>query len=463
VTRALAFLVRNWPLKLAAIGLATVLYAGVVLSDSTRSWSGEVAIAVVDPPPGGVLLTPPGSVTRIEYRAPLDIAGRLTTRSFRATLDLSDVVPAPGGAPTMVPVEVVATDPRVQVVGFEPRAVEVRVDSITSRPRSVTVERGTAPEGLVLGPPQVDPGTIVLRGASSRLDAVHAVVARIAVDASGLNIDQQVELEVLDEAGDLVSGVEAVPSTARVRIEVARELAYRVLPIVVDLVGTPARGLRVASITATPAAMTVSGEAPVVERLTSLTTAPVDLTDAAEDLAMDVPLLVPDEVSLFGDPTVAVTVDLEPDAGTRTVEAGVVVEGARRDRSVTLSTGSVLVTLAGDAAALDAATSGPEGLVATIDAAGLGNGRHELPVTVQPPAGTEVTAVVPATVVVRIAPGAPSPTTGPVAGPSPGASPIPANGPSLSPSGSTADRAIALATAAAAPSASSTPGASGGP
>ena len=36
VTRVLGIIVHNWPLKLAAIGLATLLYGGLVLSQSTR-------------------------------------------------------------------------------------------------------------------------------------------------------------------------------------------------------------------------------------------------------------------------------------------------------------------------------------------------------------------------------------------------------------------------------------------
>ncbi len=254
--RALDFIVRNWPLKLAALGLATVLYAGVVLSGNSRSWPGEVTIAVVDPPAGGVLLTPPGSVTEIRYRAPLDIAGQLTSQSFRATLDLSGLTPEQGGPAVEVPVQLIALDPRVQVVDYAPRAVDVRLDSVVSRMMPVTVERGVAPEGLVLGPPQVEPAAVLLRGASSRLADVRSVVARLAIDASGLNVDQDVDLAAVDETGDLVPGVEIVPGDARIRIDVARELAYAVVPVVVDLTGEPAPGFRVGGVSVDPATVT---------------------------------------------------------------------------------------------------------------------------------------------------------------------------------------------------------------
>ena len=40
MTRVLGVLIHNWPLKLAAIGLATLLYGGLVLSQSSATLTG---------------------------------------------------------------------------------------------------------------------------------------------------------------------------------------------------------------------------------------------------------------------------------------------------------------------------------------------------------------------------------------------------------------------------------------
>ncbi len=409
--RLFDLIVRNWPLKLAALGLAVVLYAGVVLSGNAREWPGDVAIAIVDPPVGGVLLTPPGSVTDIQYRAPLDLAGQLTSRSFRATIDLSGITPEPGGPVIEVPVQLVALDPRVTVVSYEPRSVDVRLDSVQSRTVPVSVARGVAPEGLVLGPPQVDPSSVLLRGASSRLAQVHSVVARVVLDASGLNVDQEVALEAVDEADGLVPGIEVVPRVARVRIDVARELAYAVLPVVVRLAGVPAAGHRVDRVRVDPVTVTVSGEAPSVDRLSAVTTGPVPVDGLTSDTTRTVGLELPPDISLIGAPDVTVTVGIVPSRGSRALEAGLVVDGARRDRQTTLSTGSVLVTLAGGVAALDALEDGDlGGLVATVDVSGLGVGRHEAQVRVDAPDGLEVLSVAPGSVLVTIGPAQPPPT-----------------------------------------------------
>ena len=87
------------------------------------------------------------------------------------------------------------------------------------------------------------------------------VVARVPIDASALNIDREVDLVAVDSNGNQVPDVEIEPQRARVRIAVARELANRTLPVVPAVVGEPAPGYRIASVTVEPLVVTVSGEA----------------------------------------------------------------------------------------------------------------------------------------------------------------------------------------------------------
>ena len=72
--------------------------------------------------------------------------------------------------------------------------------------------------------------SVDVRGPSTRVAAIRAVVAPVSIDASGLNVDRQVDLEAVDEQGNVVTNVEIEPPRARVRIAVGRELASRTLP-----------------------------------------------------------------------------------------------------------------------------------------------------------------------------------------------------------------------------------------
>ena len=99
MTRLLGIIVHNWPLKLAAIGLATLLYGGLVLSQSTATLTGVVPVDVRDQPPDTQLLKTIRPVTEIRYFAPSGV--RPIESDFEAWVDLSDV--EPGTGPTQRP------------------------------------------------------------------------------------------------------------------------------------------------------------------------------------------------------------------------------------------------------------------------------------------------------------------------------------------------------------------------
>lgn len=398
--RSLELVLSDWPLKLGALGLAVALYVGVSLSQNDRTWPGQVPIEVLDPPRGGAVLDLPGTVTGIRYRAPLDAAATLANGSFLASIDLSDVVPTAGGDPVPVPVRVIALDPRVQVIDYSPQSVNVRVDQLVTRPMPITVDRGTVPPGLALGPPVVSPATAILRGASSRVATVQSVVARVAIDASGLNIDQDVDLEAIDDTGAPVPGVEVFPERARVSIEVARELAYATLPVVPVVTGSPAPGYRVAAVGVTPTTVTVSGEAAAVTRLSSIATQPLDITGSTDSLEGTVEPDLPPDVSRVGEGAVQVLVTIEAESGSRTWQVGVRLAGARPNREYALSASTVQVTFAGPLAVLGSLDPGT--IVGAVEVGELPVGRHEVNVNVDPIEGLETLAVAPATIRVEV-------------------------------------------------------------
>ena len=274
MTRLTGLITHNWPLKLAAIALATLLYAGLALSQNARIWPGRVPIEAVNQPSGAFLLENLGDVTTIRYYAPADVAARISSSDFQALADLSSVTPVLGGAPVSVPVQVIPLDPRIKVLDFQPDRVAVRLDPVITRTVPITVERGTVPAGLQIGDPVLGAQTAAVRGASSLVERVETASARVAIDPTGINVDGDVDLVALDARGDLVAPVDIVPDRVHVTIIVARELASRSLPVAPDLVGAPAAGWSVRSVTVVPAVVTVRGPLDAVAAMTSIATRP---------------------------------------------------------------------------------------------------------------------------------------------------------------------------------------------
>jgi YbbR domain-containing protein len=398
VRRVRNFLLRNWPLKIGAVLLATVLYSGLVLSQNVRTFSGPVQIEPVRQPPEVALLTELPAMSQIRYRAPLDVI--VSPASFSATVDLSRVVARSGGEPVAVPVTVLALDTRVQVVGYEPNVIQAYLDPVEERSIRVSVERGTVPEGLTLGPEQVEPEVVTVRGASTRVAAIRSIVARVAVDASALNVDSEVDLIAVDEQGNLVTNVDIEPPRARVRIAVARELANRTLPVQPVLIGDPPDGLRLASVAVSPLTVTITGDQSIVTPLAAARTQPIDLTDRTRDFEIDIPLDLPQGMTVAGGGQVRVSVTLAEERASRTFEIGLRPQ-VFRPNVINQLPGQIAITLGGPATQLDQLD--PATLIATVDVADLDPGTHVVPVSFSPPSGLQLLAIIPARVEITIA------------------------------------------------------------
>jgi YbbR domain-containing protein len=393
---------------LAAVVLASVLYAGLVVAQDTRSFLGPVAIVTVRAPTTATLLEPLGDVTAIRYRAPVDIAGRISAQSFHASADLSGIVPQDGGAPVQVGVRLVATDDRIQIIDFQPQIVTVRLDPVLEKTFQVSISRPGTPDGLTVGATDIQPGTVRVSGASSRVRSISKVEGNVTIDASAINVDTDVEIQPLDENGAVVNQVELQPERVHVKIEVAKELASRTVPVVPNVVGTPPAGFRVHAVTVEPLVVLVSGEQPTIATIEAVRTAPVDISQQAGPFETRVGLALPPEVSVTGVPDVLVSVDLRGEDGSRSIPVAVTPEGAERDVRYQLSTDQVIVALAGPVAALGAVD--PRTLPAIVDVTGLDAGAYDLPIVVRAPSGTTLVGVVPQRLTVTITrPATPSP------------------------------------------------------
>jgi YbbR domain-containing protein len=421
VRRATDFLIRNWPLKVGAIILASVLYSGLVLGQNVRTWTGTLPVEGLRQPAGSTLIADLDPVKEVRYRAPLDV-GVVSPNSFRATVDLSGVVATVGGPPSTVPVTLIALDSRIQVVDFQPQVVQVRLDPVTTRSMPITVDLGTVPDGLNLGPKQIDPSSVTILGASSRIDQVADVIAHIPIDASALNVDREVDLVAVDSNGNQIPNIEIDPQRARVRIAVARSLANRTLPLVPQLVGEPAPGYRITALTIAPLIVTVSGEEATITQLETAMTEPIDITGRTDDLEATVRVAVPVGVSVSGADTVRVMVTIDEVIGTRTFQVGVVLAGQEPGYAYGPRTATVGVTLGGPISALDAVD--PSQLFATADVGGIFAGEPLVDLAFTPSLGLDLVAVSPDAIIVFVAalptaPPSPSPSPPPSPGPTP--------------------------------------------
>jgi YbbR domain-containing protein len=414
VRRILGRIVHNWPLKLAAVGLATLMYGGLALSQNTQTFPGIIPARYVNEPTDAVISpSTPRPVTQVRYFAPQDVS--VATSTFVATVDLSSIGTTTGVV--SAPVTVTTPDNRVRILSWEPTFVTIEVDHLKSLDGvPVKVTHGAVPDGLTLGPTVVDPATVTVSGASAIVDKVDSVRADVEIQSSGIDVDEDVQLVPIDKLGNALSPLDVTPATAHVKIAVFSDRQTRTLPVNPVITGQPAAGFEIASVTVIPSVALVAGDADQIAQLSRVDTAPVSMTGVSDDETVRVALALPVGVIAVGDDNVAVTIDIRPVTATRTFDAGLRLVGARSDLRYALSTDRVLVTIGGSTADLDRLSAST--LVVDLDVTGLAAGSHDVPVSANLPTGLTLVAASPAKVTVTVTP-VPAASAGPNTAPGP--------------------------------------------
>jgi YbbR domain-containing protein len=412
VGRAARFIVHNWPLKLAAIGLATLLYAGLVASQDSITFPGPVPVTAINKPVGTEVTNNLRDIDQIRYVAPPDVP-RQRAEDFEATVDLANV--KADGQPVNVRVAVNAIDPRVTILDWQPRTIQVVLDQVTTRQVPVEVDQGTVPPGIDVGEMTFTPTTVSVTGPSTAVSQVVAAHVNVALSPEGIDFDRTVEPKPIDESGAVVTGVELDPRTVHVTIPLFTNRETRTLPVNPVVTGTPAQGFRISSVETSPLVVSVEGDADQLSQLTEADTAPVPVSGATRDVVQSVALALPSGVVAAANTgNVLVTVHVEAVTETRTYTAGIRLDGREPGLDYALSETQVLLTLFGPVSDLDRLGSAP--IVVAINVAGLAPGTHALPVVPSLPSTVTLVEVSPETVTVTISV---PPTPGASASPAP--------------------------------------------
>ena len=400
MTRLLGAIVYNWPLKLMAIALASLLYAGLVISQNAQSRDVSVTIQGTGQPAKTILIGSLGEVSEIRYFVTDQSNVTITSANFTATVDLLRIQPGPEAQSVKVVVE--SADPRIQVLSATPEFVSVRLENVVSSDVPVVVLPGPVPEGLDVKPPVPSLSTATVLGAASDVARVTAVRAVIPVDASGIDVDRAFALSPVDGLGEPVRGVEVDPVSVRVTMVIFKDRRTESVPIVPAIVGNLAPGFEVVSVSVSAPLVSLQGDAADLANIATALTQPISIEGRTADLDATVGFDLPRGVSAVNPLTVLVHVSVRAITESRSFTAGIVLAGARADRTYTLSVQQALLTIGGSPGDLDRLSGATLALTANV--AGLDIGVHQVQLTITVQAGLTVLAISPATVTITIGP-----------------------------------------------------------
>lgn len=260
-------------------------------------------IAIVDELPDSVsvtLLAPESIIQQLEEDNPLV-----------AFIDLSEIA----AGTYLFPVQINIPDQLkpIRVLEQNPEQLELKVSNLISKLLPVAIQiEGEPAIGYQTGSLSWDGDAVTITGQENRVQEVSSVVGVLDItDATG-TISRTVYLQARDGSDEIVEGITLMPETVTVNQVISLQGGYRNLAVNVTTVGSVEPGYRFTSITPAPPTVMVFSEDPqLVEGLPGyVNTKPLDLTGVDDYLETILELDLPDGITVIGDPTVLVQVNV---------------------------------------------------------------------------------------------------------------------------------------------------------
>ncbi len=217
-------------------------------------------------------------------------------------------------------------------------------------------------------------------------------------------LTHRLSIHVVTDNASILNRISVHPASIRVSLPIVQQGGYRDLAVKVVTVGKLASGYRLNNVTPSPLIVTVySANNPLIESLPGFVeTTMLDLSGASSNIETKLALNLPGGVTVIGDQTVSVQIEIVPIEGSLTVSFRPVdVIGLSPGLKAVLSPITVDVILAGPVPELDSLD--PSDVTIEVDLTGLTIGTYQLTptVTVAKP-GLTVQSILPGTVEVVI-------------------------------------------------------------
>ena len=389
---------------LLALVLAVAIWTNATQAeDPVRTRFLEVPLEYVGLPADTVLVDADArQVVQIRLEGPDSVLEALTPAEFTATVDLSRV---PSGE--TVEVDIVVSGGRVgATISFiTPEAIDVLLEQQVTRDVPVELDlRGTVARGHNQGEPLLDPPSIRVAGAESRVSELDFALVTVFLNSTAETLVESSQPVFYDLAGRVasVTGLDLSSDEVTVTVPVEEAAGFADKLVTVEWVGEPAPGYRLLSVTADPPSVLVEGRPALVNRLTSVTTEAIDINGLTQTFEQTAVLDLPEGISVDPELLVTVRIEVEPILTTSTFIRIPERRGLRSGFEATMEPSQVRVVDFGPLPVLDALAESDVRVI--VDLFGLEEGTYSIePDVIVPDRGIEVRSVQPTAVSVTIA------------------------------------------------------------
>lgn len=382
--KLIRWLGRNLTSMILSLLLAFVIWISAVTSANpnveaefsipleVRQQSSDIAI--VDPLPQTIdlkVLAPESIIQSLEEDNPLV-----------AYINLTDI----SAGTYRFPVQVQIPDQLnpIRVLEQNPEKLELKVSNLISKMLLVSIQvEGEPAIGYQTSGLSWDGSSVTVTGQDSKVQEVAVVVGILDISDSTGSISRSITLEAWNTAGEIVDGVMFQPETVLVNQSISLQGGYRNLAVNVTTQGVVEPGYRFTSITPAPPTVMVFSEDPqLVEGLPGyVNTKPLNLNGVDGYLETILELDLPEGVTVVGDPTVLIQVNVTALETSMVITREIEVIGLLPGLNAQVSPSQVSVRVSGPVPVLENLTL--RDIRVVVDLTSLEAGTHTLTPTVE--------------------------------------------------------------------------------
>jgi len=309
----LRWLGKNLTSLILSLLLAIVIWTSAVTSANPNIETElTIPLEVIQPATDIAIVDPLPETVTIKILAPESIILQLEEDNLiTANINLTDIEAGTYRFP--VKVNIPDQIKPIRILEQTPKQLELKVSNLISKSLSISIQiEGEPVIGYKIGRLEWNQVRATVTGQETKVNQIATVVGILDISDTRETISTDLKLEVQDENGIPVDAVTVEPDIVHVNQVISLQGGYRNLAVNVTTVGIVEPGYRFTSITPAPPTVMVFSEDPqLVEQLPGyVNTSALDLTGVDGYLETILELDLPNGVSVVGDPTVLVQVNI---------------------------------------------------------------------------------------------------------------------------------------------------------
>jgi YbbR domain-containing protein len=181
--------------------------------------------------------------------------------------------------------------PKGEVLEISPKVVNLYIDTGKEKTFKVTTRVVGIPNSdLTVGRRVVTPTEVRVKGAAHRVDTVEGVIAPLDITERKDDFTAHVNLVAVGADGIEMPDLTIEPAVAAVEAKMVHQLITTDLNVNANLTGSLPSNLKLAKVEIVPSQIKVTAAPSLLEKINTLSTAPIDLSKVNTNINVKIPL-----------------------------------------------------------------------------------------------------------------------------------------------------------------------------